>query len=141
MKVVLLNRQIHCLVLLSNLIIIGRSTLVQQRHMKWFLSICLSVLCLPLLPSVCSSLIFLKIGSVLFSDVVQDDSWLWSLVTEESKFLKKELADQTKSGARWGFSTLSWVWIFQHFHWHTRNLDIFSNLMLLNVQSNLLAFT
>ena len=39
---------------------------------------------------------------IIFSDIVQDDSWLLYLVTEEGKFLKKELADQIKSGAKWG---------------------------------------
>ena len=62
----------------------------------------LSVLYLSVCPSVCSSLVFLKTGSLFFSDIVQDDSWLWYLVTEEGKFLKKELADQIKSGAKWG---------------------------------------
>ena len=62
----------------------------------------MSVLCLSVCPSVCSSLTFLKAGSLFFSDIVQDDTWLRYLVTEEDKILKKELADQIKSGVKWG---------------------------------------
>ena len=43
-------------------------------------------------PSVCSSLRFLKIGSLVFSDIVHDDSWSWYLVTHEVRLLKKKLA-------------------------------------------------
>ena len=50
---------------------IGRSTLVGQHPMKS-------------LSSVCPPLIFLKIGSLVFSDIVHNDSWPWYLVTDEA---------------------------------------------------------
>ena len=52
----------------------GRSTLVGQRPMKSLSSVRLSVR---------------PIGSLVFSDVVHDDSWPWYLVTDETRFLKK----------------------------------------------------
>ena len=39
--------------------------------------------------SVCPSLSFLKIGSLVFSDIVHDDSSPWYLVTDRARFLKK----------------------------------------------------
>ena len=33
-----------------------------------------------------------KIGSLVLSDIVHDDSWPWYLVTNEARFLKKKLA-------------------------------------------------
>ena len=47
-------------------------------------SVCLSV-CL----CVQRSLDFLKIGSLLFSDILHDYCWPWYLVTDETIFLKK----------------------------------------------------
>ena len=47
----------------------GRLTSVGQRPIKLFLSVCLSVH-----PSVSPSLNFLKIGSLVFSDILLDDS-------------------------------------------------------------------
>ena len=45
-------------------------------------------------PSVCLSvrlsLSFLKIGSLVFSDIVHNDSWSWYLVTDGARFLKKK---------------------------------------------------
>ena len=41
--------------------------------------------------SVCQSLIFLKIGSLVFSDIVHDDSRPWSLVTDGARFLQSFL--------------------------------------------------
>ena len=44
------------------------------------------------LSSVCQSvfsLSFLKIGSLAFSDIVDDDSWPRNLVTDGARFLKK----------------------------------------------------
>ena len=41
-------------------------------------------------PSVCPWLSFLKTGSLVFSDIVHDDSWQWYLVTSEARLLKKK---------------------------------------------------
>ena len=42
-------------------------------------------------PSVRPSLSFLKIGLLLFSDIVHDDSWPWYLATDGAKFLRKKI--------------------------------------------------
>ena len=60
---------------------IGCATLNGQRSMKSLSSVCLSV---------CSSLNFLKIGSLVFSHIVHDDMWPWYLMTDEVRFLKKK---------------------------------------------------
>ena len=52
------------------------------------LSICPFSVCL----SVCPSLSFLKIGSLVFSDIVHDDSSPWYLVTDSQIFEKKLVA-------------------------------------------------
>ena len=39
--------------------------------------------------SVCPSLSFRKIGSLVFSDIVHDDSWPWHIVTDRPRFLKE----------------------------------------------------
>ena len=39
--------------------------------------------------SIHPSLNFLKIGSLIFSDILHDDIWLWYLVTDEARFGKK----------------------------------------------------
>ena len=62
--------------------IFGCLTLVGQHPMKSLLFVC---------PSVCPSLTFLKIGSLVFSDIVHDDSWPWHLVTDEPDFCKKKI--------------------------------------------------
>ena len=62
-------------------------------------------------PSVClcfrwsvrTSQNFLKIGSLVFSDIVHDDNWPWYLVTDEARFLKKNFW-RPKSGPKWGYS-------------------------------------
>ena len=45
-------------------------------------------------PSVCLSvrlsLSFLRIGSLVFSDIVHNDNWSWYLVTDGARFLKKK---------------------------------------------------
>ena len=51
-------------------------------HLSGRLSIC---------PSICPSLSFLKIRSVIFNDIVHDDSWPWHLETGEVRFLKKNI--------------------------------------------------
>ena len=48
---------------------IARSTLVEQRPMKSLSSVCVSVR-----PSIRPAISFLKIGSLVFSDIVRDDS-------------------------------------------------------------------
>ena len=73
-----------------------------------FFSVCLSV-CLSVSLSVClyvyeitlvrrsvrlsvrPSLSFLKIGSLVFSNIVYYDSWPWYLVTDEARFLKNKI--------------------------------------------------
>ena len=67
--IALLNRQIHGLILLSYLFIIGRSMpdSVLRNHSRP--SVCLSILLFVRL-----SLTFLKIGSLDFPDIVHDDS-------------------------------------------------------------------
>ena len=39
-------------------------------------------------PYVRPSLSFLKIGSLVFSDIAHDDSWPWYLMTDRARFLK-----------------------------------------------------
>ena len=61
-------------------------------------------------PSVRPSLSFLKIGSLVLSDIVHDDIWpLYYLVTDEARFLKKKIF----------FATQIWAQaqneIFRHF--------------------------
>ena len=52
--------------------------------MKSLLFICLSIhLCIS------QSLNFLKIRTLVFSDIVDDDSWPWYLVTDKARLLKK----------------------------------------------------
>ena len=59
---------------------IGRSTLVGQRPMKTLSSVN---------PSVRPSLSFLKIGSLVFFDIVHHDSWPWLTEPDfREKFLK-----------------------------------------------------
>ena len=65
---------------------VGRSTLVGQRPMKSLRSVCLSVC-----PSIRPSLSSLKIVSLIFSDIVHDDSWPWYLVVDTARFLKKKI--------------------------------------------------
>ena len=43
-----------------------------------------------------SALRFLNIGSLVFSDIVHDDSWPWYLVSDEARFLEKKF--------------LAWIW-------------------------------
>ena len=71
-----------------NFSFIGRSTLVGQRPMKSLSSICL---CLPVCPTVRPFLSFLKMVSLVSSDIVHDNSWPWYLVTVGVRFLKKKL--------------------------------------------------
>ena len=59
------------------------------------LSVCLSVCLsnrLSVRPTVRPTLIFLEIGSLAFSDNLHDVDWLWHLVTDQARFLKKTLA-------------------------------------------------
>ena len=50
-------------------------------------------------PSVHLSLGFLKIGSLVFSDIVHDDSWPWDPVTDAATFLIKIMA--ARIWAKW----------------------------------------
>ena len=66
-------------------------------------------------PSVRTSLIFLKTGSLAFSDIVPDDSWPLYLVTNEARFLKKKKKNWRpgfgpKSGPKLGFLLFSQIW-------------------------------
>ena len=85
-------------------------------------------------PSVCPSLSFLKVGSLVCSDIVHDDSWPWYLVTDEARFLKKKQLCQPefgpngpKSGPKL-FLPFSRVW-FISFPWNCIGwlLGTFSN--------------
>ena len=70
----------------TNLFFFGRSTLLDS--VLWnhsHPSVRLSVS-----PSLRPSLSFLKIGSLVFSDIVHDDSWPWYLVTDKARFLKNK---------------------------------------------------
>ena len=67
------------------MLIFRRSTLVGQRPMKLLLSVSLHA-CLSVRPS----LNFLKIRSLVLSDIVHDDSCAWHLVTDGARFLKKK---------------------------------------------------
>ena len=60
------------------------------------LSVCPSVC-----PSVRPSLSFLKIKSLVFSDIVHDDSWSWYLVTDRARFLKKKRKLVARIWAKW----------------------------------------
>ena len=67
--------------------------------------------CMPVCPSVCPSLNFLKIG-LLFPDIVHDDSWPWYLVTDETRLLKKiwrpkSRPNRPKLGPKLGFLPFS----------------------------------
>ena len=75
--------------------------------------------------SVRPSLSFLKIGSLVFSDILHDDSWPWYLVTDEARFLKKKNWQpefEWKSGPKLVFLPFSQV-LFIGFSWnHQQNL-------------------
>ena len=58
--------------------IFGRSALVKQLSMKSFSSLCASVLN------------FAKTGSLVFSNIVHNDSWPWYLATDEARLKKKK---------------------------------------------------
>ena len=110
------NLASHCNYVVT--LYIGRSTLVGHRPMKSLLSVCPSVY-----SSVRPLLSFLKIGSLVFSDIIHDDSWPWYLLTDRARFLKKILVTQmsgpdgTKSGPKIGFLPFSQVW-FISFLWN-----------------------
>ena len=82
--------------------IVGCLALVGQHPMKSRSSAC---------QSVHLSLNFFKIGSLIFSDVVHDNSWPWYLVTDEARFLKKNVvagiwAKGAKIGPKTRFFTI-----------------------------------
>ena len=63
--------------------------------------------------SVCPSLSFLRIGWLVFSDIVHDDSWVWYLVTDEARFG----SNGPKSVLKLGFLPFFQVW-FISFLWN-----------------------
>ena len=80
------------------------------------------------------SLGFLKIGWLVFSDIVHEDSWPWYLVTDEARFKKKKLKSQmwvkwTKIRPKFSFLLFSQVW-FISFPWNCIQwqLAIMSNM-------------
>ena len=66
-------------------------------------------------PSARPSLSFLKIGSLVLSDIVHDDILPLYLVTDEARFLRKKIIffcdPNLGPGPKWDFSSFSWVWI------------------------------
>ena len=75
----------------------GFQMLALTFHRFWFwtlnvnrtLSYEITLVCLSVSLSLCPSLNFPKIGSLVFSDIVHDDSWPWYLVTDKAIFSKK----------------------------------------------------
>ena len=72
--------------------------------------------------SVHLSLILLNIWSLVFSDIVHDDSWQRYVVTVKARFFFKELAAQIwpngpKSDTKWGFLPFYWAWVIR-FYWN-----------------------
>ena len=59
---------------------------------------------------------FLKIGLLVFSDIVHQDSWPWYLVTDKARFLKKKIwrsklvSNVPKLDQRLGFLSFFQVW-------------------------------
>ena len=45
---------------------------------------------------------FLKIGSLVFSDIVHDDSWPWYLVTDRARFFEIKEKMTSRISAKWG---------------------------------------
>ena len=73
---------------------------VKKHPMKSLLSVRLSIC-----PSVHPSQSFLKIRSLVFFDIVHDDSWPWHLVTDKARFfdLWSEFGTKgPKSSPKWG---------------------------------------
>ena len=72
---------------------------------------------LSIYPSFCLSLNFLKIGWIIFSDIVHDDSRSWYLVIYKARFWKKRLIEfgpnGPKSDPKQGFLPFYWVWIIR----------------------------
>ena len=64
----------------------------------------------------CPSPSFLKIGLLVFSDIVHQDSWPWYLVTDKARFLKKKIwrsklvSNVPKLDQRLGFLSFFQVW-------------------------------
>ena len=58
---------------------------------------------------------FLKIGLLVFCDYLHDDSWPWYVVTDQAKFLKKNLQPDfgpkgPKLGLKWGLCNFFVFW-------------------------------
>ena len=58
------------------------------------------------------SLSFLKVGSLVFSGIVHDDSWPWFLATDDARFLKKKLTARIL--AKW--AKIGQKKVFCHFY-------------------------
>ena len=107
----------HNGILLSLLLLVAETIMAKQKQHSCpsvYLSACLSVR---------SSPNFLKIGSLVFYNIVHGDSWAWYLLTGEATFLKKKKwrpefgRNEPKSGPKSGFSSFSWIWTID-FPWN-----------------------
>ena len=86
-------------------LLFGCSMLLGQCPMNSLLSACGSVpLSVRLYIPVCPSLSFFKIGSLVFSGIVHDDSWPWHLVTDRARILTKKKKKKKKKLA-------AWIWV------------------------------
>ena len=113
MWVVLLNHQIHSLFFTKLFIYywtFNVSPTVSYEITLFRLSFCHSF-CLSVCPSVCKSvrpsLTFLKIGSLVYSDIVHYNSLPWNLMTAEARFLR----NLGPSGLNQVWNQVFWVWI------------------------------
>ena len=83
---------------------------------SWTASYEITLVCLSVRPSVRPPLNLLKIESLVFSDIVRDDSWLWYLVNGKARFFGKNwqskfVPSRPKTDPKWGLSQFYWVWI------------------------------
>ena len=81
----------------------------------------INLVCLPVRPS----LSFLKIGSLVFSDIVHDNGWPWYLVNDEARFLKKSFGGRI--WAKWtkiGPKNMFFVIFSSLFHYFSLKLHI-----------------
>ena len=69
-----------------------------MHNFSWTWSYEITLVCLSVCPSVHlsipPSLDIPKIGSLVFSGIVNDDSWLWCIVADEARYFLKKLATQ-----------------------------------------------
>ena len=111
------------IIIINDVAFIGRSTLVGQRPMKSLSSVWTSI-CPSIRPSirpsvrssfrlsvrrfVRPSLSFLTIGSLVFSGIVHNDSWPWSIISNgwRSQIFEKKKKKKKNYGLNWGRSDL-----------------------------------